>query len=218
MSDADTPPDQDPELDDLPANGKSLLKETTNGLSTPDDESVSKDIDTQPLIADLGLELPDDPAESAEVLIRALLESRREASEHLEMRQRVAADFDNYKKRIERDHRDNLLRASHRVVTSLLPTLDSLDAAIAYGPRSAGEDKILDGMRGTYTQLMDTLAAEGLTPVPATGEPFDPAVHEAVSGPSTEGDGPLVVTKELRRGYLMQGRVVRPSLVVVEHS
>jgi molecular chaperone GrpE len=66
--------------------------------------------------------------------------------------------------------------------------------------------------------LLEALQREGFERIPATGEVFDPKVHEAVSGPGEGGDGDLMVGAELRRGYLMHGRVIRPSLVTVEHA
>jgi molecular chaperone GrpE len=151
-------------------------------------------------------------------MLHSLVESRQEAGEYLTMLQRIAADFENYRKRVERDDVENIARASQRIVERLLPALDSFDAAIAYEAPSEGESKILDGMRGTHSQLLEILATEGLIPIAAMGEPFDPAVHEAVSGPQGDGDGALVVAEELRRGYTMRGRVIRPSLVTVEHA
>ena len=71
--------------------------------------------------------------------------------------------------------------------------------------------------RGTGQIIAETLAREGFEPIPASGEAFDPKVHEAVSGPG-DGDGDLVVDTELRRGYVMRGRVIRPSLVTVKHA
>ena len=76
----------------------------------------------------------------------------------------------------------------------------------------------LDGVRGTHSQLLETLAREGFQPIEAAGHPFDPAVHEAVAGPPEQGEGDLMVASELRRGYVMRGRVIRPSLVMVEHA
>tara|TARA_B100001123_G_C15174753_1_gene972886 strand:+ start:435 stop:1094 length:660 start_codon:yes stop_codon:yes gene_type:complete len=178
----------------------------------------SSDIDIESTVTELGLTLPNDPAESTKVLLKELLQSRSEANEYLAMMQRVAADFENYRKRIERDHTETVQRSSQRVVEHLLPALDSFDAAITYEAQSPAEEKILDGMRGTHAQLMDILKTEGLTPVATVGELFDPAVHEAASGPSGDSDAPLFVSQELRRGYTMGGRVIRPSLVVVEHS
>ncbi len=168
-----------------------------------------------PEAAALGIELPDDPAEAQGLLLRELAEARQEAGEYLETLQRVAADFDNYRKRVERDHAENVMRASQRIIEQLLPTLDNLDAALGYEPQTPAEEKILDGMRGTRVALLETLAREGFEPIPALGEAFDPAVHEAVAG---GGAGDLKVGQELRRGYTLQGRVIRPSLVMVEEA
>jgi len=220
MSDSDSPRiDPVPETAGLPEDGMPGPEETTEGL-LPDTGPPAQDheVDVDRISADLGLEMPDDPAEAAGILARSLLDSRREAGEYLAMMQRVAADFENFRKRVERDHAENITRASQRLVERLLPALDSFDSALAYEPQSPPEDKILDGMRSTHTQLIEILAGEGLTPIPAIGEAFDPAVHEAVAGPQGEGDGPLVVAQELRRGYAMRGRIVRPSLVSVEHG
>jgi molecular chaperone GrpE len=162
--------------------------------------------------AELGLELPDDAAEARTLLLRELAEARAEGSEYLAGLQRVAAEFDNYRKRTERDQTENVLRASRRIIEALLPTLDAFDAALAYEPQSPAEEKLLDGMRSTHAQMMDTLGREGFAPIAATGVRFDPAVHEAVAG---GGDGDLVVSQELRRGYTLQGQVLRPSLVTV---
>ena len=171
-----------------------------------------------PTAHELGIELPDDPAAAQDLLLRELHEARQEAGEQLAMLQRVAADFDNYRRRIERDQTENVERASQRVIEGLLPTLDAFDAATAFEPQSPSEQKIWDGMASTRSQLLETLAREGFDPIPAAGEVFDPKVHEAVSGPGGGGDGDLVVGAELRRGYVMRGRVIRPSLVAVEHA
>jgi molecular chaperone GrpE len=128
----------------------------------------------------------------------------------------LAADFENYRKRTERDQRDNVQRASQRVIESLLPTLDSLDAALAIDGSTEAELKMLDGMRGTQALMLEALKAEGLEAIDAVGLPFDPALHEAVS--VEPGEGEQVVVTELRKGYVMRGRVIRPSLVVVGYA
>jgi len=189
--------------------------EETAGQAVEDGLVEIVDEPTIPDPAALGIELPDDPAAAQDLLLRELAESRQEAGEYLETLQRVAADFDNYRKRVERDHAENVMRASQRIIEKLLPTLDNLDAALAYEPQTPSEEKILEGMSGTQTALLETLAREGFEPIPATGEVFDPALHEAVAG---GGDGDLRVGQELRRGYTLQGRVVRPSLVMVEQA
>ena len=183
-----------------------------------DAAAPSAGLEAEPAAEELGIELPDDPEAAQALLLRELAEARQEAGEYLETLQRIAADFDNFRKRVERDQAENVQRASQRLIEALLPTLDTFDAALAFDAQTDGEEKILDGVRGTHAQLLETLAREGFEPIEAAGRPFDPAVHEAVAGPSDQGDGELVVGTELRRGYVMRGRVIRPSLVMVEHA
>jgi molecular chaperone GrpE len=103
-------------------------------------------------------------------------------------------------------------RAAQRVVQALLPVLDSFDQAFAHRAQTPGEEQVLAGVRGTFHQLLDVLSKEGLQLIPAVGEEFDPEVHEAVAG---GGEGDLMVSQELRRGYTLKGRVLRPAMVVV---
>ena len=147
-----------------------------------------------------------------------MLVARGEAGEYLETMQRVAAEFDNFRKRTERDRHDLVQRATQRLIVGMLPTLDNFDAALAYEPQTPAEDKILDGMKSTRSQLLDLLKAEGLEPIPAGGVSFDPALHEAVAGPTSDGEGELAVAAELRRGYTLGGMVIRAALVTVEHE
>lgn len=163
------------------------------------------------------VELPDDPAEAVPVLISALVNSQAEAAGYLEAMQRVAAEFDNYRKRTARERDEIIDRASQRVIERMLPTLDSFAAALAYQPQTEAEEKLLAGMADTHRLLMESLAMEGFAAIEASGVPFDPAVHEAVTGPNGDGDGDLVVT-EMRRGYTLRGKVIRAALVAVEHA
>jgi molecular chaperone GrpE len=195
-------------------------RQASDELPSPEGEGSSSDLSVEevgPSAHDLGLELPVDPAEAQTLLLRELAEARMETGETLENLQRIAAEFDNYRRRVERDHAENIERASQRVIESLLPVLDSLDAAVGIEPQTEAEEKILAGMRSTKEQLLETLARDGLQPIPAVGWPFDPKVHEAVSG-AQGGEGELVVTSELRRGYTMHDRVIRPTLVTVDHA
>lgn len=162
----------------------------------------------------LGLDLPDDPDEAKQVLLSAVGEARAEAGTYLDDLRRVAADFDNFRKRAVRDQQHIVDRAAERVLSSMLPVLDSFDAALAIEATTETEEQLLRGMRSTHAQLMDVLAKEGLEPIQTIGEPFDPEVHEAVM--TSGGDGPLIVSQELRRGYTLRGRVLRAALVALE--
>lgn len=159
------------------------------------------------------IDLPDDPGEALGVLTEALVEARDTATARLDDLQRVAADFENYRKRSERDRRETVERATQRLIEALLPVLDSFDGAFAHEAQSSGEELLKKGITSTFHQLMEILERDGLAVIPAEpGMPFDPEVHEAVTGGT--GDD-LVVAAEMRRGYTLRGRVLRPAMVAV---
>lgn len=164
---------------------------------------------------DLGLELPDDREEAVNLLLEEVGKARGEADSYLDDLKRVAADFDNYRKRSVREQAATLDRAAERVVRGLLPALDTFDAALATEPRSDSERQLYSGMLSTRQQLLSALEAEGLEVIPTIDEPFDPEIHEPAGAPGGR-DGKLVVTDELRRGYRLHGKVVRPALVTVD--
>ncbi|MDH3463587.1 MAG: nucleotide exchange factor GrpE [Acidimicrobiia bacterium] len=163
---------------------------------------------------DLGIELPEDRDEAVDFLLRALEASQQESTSYLDDLKRVAADFDNYRKRTLREQRTILDRAAERVIQKLLPALDSLDAAVNTKVESEAGQQLLSGMLGTREQLLAALGEEGLRVIPTVGEKFDPEVHEPVGAPS--GEGQLVVSQELRRGYLLNDRLIRAALVTLE--
>ncbi|MDX1448298.1 MAG: nucleotide exchange factor GrpE [Acidimicrobiia bacterium] len=188
---------------------------TTEELAVEEGEETTESPSSPVLSAEaLGIDLPDDPDEAKQVLLRAVHEARTEAGTYLDDLRRVAADFDNFRKRAIRDQQHIVDRASERVLQNMLPVLDSFDAALAIEPNTETEENLLRGMRSTRAQLMDVLAKEGLEPIETVGEPFDPEVHEAVM--TSGGDGPLIVSQELRRGYTLRGRVLRAALVALE--
>lgn len=180
------------------------------------EEDAASAFSPMPSADALGLDLPDDPEAAREVLLAAVAEARSDAGRYLDDLRRVAADFDNFRKRAIRDQHAIVERAAERVLVSMLPVLDSFDAALAIEATSETEHQLLRGMRSTHSQLMDVLAKEGLEAIPSVGEAFDPEVHEAVT--TSGGDGPLVVATELRRGYRLRGRVLRAALVALEES
>jgi molecular chaperone GrpE len=163
---------------------------------------------------DLGIDLPEDPDEAISMLLRLLAESREEGTSYLDDLKRVAADFDNFRKRTMREQSVVLDRAAERVIQQLLPALDSFDAALSIKVESDAGKQLMTGMEKTREQLLGALAEEGLKVVPTVGEKFDPGVHEPVGAPS--GEGQLMVGEELRRGYQLNDRLIRPALVTLE--
>ncbi len=201
------PHDEEPRLEDHTHEGEDL-EAVVFDLDADEDASVT----FIPSADVLGIDLPADPDEARDALLEEVWRSRRMAGEHLESLQRIAAEYENFRRRSERDQAEYAVRGTRRLIEVLLPTLDAFDAAMVYDPQSPGEEKLLSGMKGTYNQLMETLERHGLEVIDADGAPFDPAVHEAVAG---GGDGDLVVDQVLRTGYRLAGKVVRPAMVMV---
>lgn len=161
-------------------------------------------------------ELPEDPDEAIALLVGELLATRAAAAEAIDKWKRSVAEFDNYRKRAQRDQAAMIDRASGRVLGRLLPALDSLDAAMGMDTQTSSDESIRRGLTGTRDLLLSTLAREGLEPIEALGEVFDPNVHEAAQ--MGEGSGTMVVEAEWRRGYTLNGRVIRASLVAVGYE
>ncbi len=132
-----------------------------------------------------------------------------ERDQYLDSLRRLKAEFDNSRKRQERERARILESASEKLVQELLPVLDNLDRALE------SEGYIREGVRATRDQLADVLANEGLLPVASDGQPFDPNVHEAVMGQPSEDHEEGTVLQTFQRGYLLNGRAIRPARVVV---
>jgi molecular chaperone GrpE len=179
-------------------------------------EVVSVEAATPTTAADLGIDLPPDRQTAEELLVSRLAEAREEASTYLEDLKRVAADFENFRRRSLREQAETSQRATERILLELLPVLDTFDAAVAVEPTTGTEEKLLAGMHRTHDQLLTILGNQGVEMVPTVGEVFDPEIHEAGMSP-TAGDGTLVVSEELRRGYTVKGRLARPALVALEY-
>ncbi len=132
-----------------------------------------------------------------------------ERDQYLDSLRRLKAEFDNSRKRQERERSRILESASEKLVQELLPVLDNLDRALE------SEGDIREGVRATRDQLAEVLANEGLLPVASDGQPFDPNVHEAVMGQPSEDYEEGTVLQTFQRGYLLNGRAIRPAKVVV---
>jgi molecular chaperone GrpE len=132
---------------------------------------------------------------------------------------RLRADFENLKKRVEREREEYYRHATGALVARLLPVLDNLERALetARQQREAG-DPLAEGVALVHRQLLEELRREGLRAVEATGAPFDPEVHEAVATDLTPGLPPHTVVEELQRGYFFEERLLRPALVRVSVS
>jgi molecular chaperone GrpE len=151
-----------------------------------------------------------EPGASQEELDRA----RREAEEYREHLQRLAADFDNYRKRVLKEQTRAVELATEPLLRRLLEVLDEFELALMHAEQRPDFDRFLHGVELVYAKLKEILRGEGLEQIDAQGKPFDPQRHEALMQ-SGDGDGEPVVGDVLRQGYTMKGRVIRPAGVKV---
>jgi molecular chaperone GrpE len=141
-----------------------------------------------------------------------LAAAEAERDEHLDRLQRLAADFENYRKRAARDQQALAQRAAERLVKELLPVLDDLERTLQAG-REHEEAKLIEGVELVQRSLAQILEREGVAEIETNGR-FDPHVHEALlSQPSDEEEGTVI--EVLQKGYRLGDRVVRPARVVV---
>ncbi len=155
--------------------------------------------------------------EKIEDLQKVLDQAREQADENLRSWQRTAADFSNYRRRID-DEREGLAQFSNTLlIGKLLSVLDDFDRALETVPADT-QDGWVDGIRLVERKLRGLLEAEGLTEIEALGQPFDPNLHEAVVHEETADHPDNQVIGELQRGYRLRDRVLRPALVRVANN
>ncbi|WP_407845259.1 nucleotide exchange factor GrpE [Desulfovibrio falkowii] len=152
--------------------------------------------------------------EQGDVFSAAEVEARCKA-EVEEMRLRMAAEMDNFQKRLKREHEEQMRYAAENVLGDLLPSLDNLDLALQYGSTSEVCKDMLQGVAMTRKLLLEAVAKHGLTPVGEEGEEFDPAIHEAVGFDARPELAPNSVARLLQRGYKLGERLLRPAKVMV---
>ena len=130
---------------------------------------------------------------------------------------RVAADFENYKKRSKRDAQDAGHRARDEILQELLPVIDNLERALEHAAVTGGEGTggLVEGVQMVLRSFRAGMERFGVKGFDAVGQPFDPNLHEALSQRETAEMAPGLVLEEYRRGYLMGDRLIRPALVVV---
>ena len=147
--------------------------------------------------------------EETSTLVEKLQRARKERDEYLENMRRMKAELRNSRARLKREHARSVELASERLVKELLPILDNLQRALE------ADGDIREGVKATREQLVGILTQEGLNSISSDGQDFDPAVHEALmSKPSDEHEEDTVI-QTLERGYVLNGKPIRPAKVVV---
>lgn len=146
--------------------------------------------------------------------IKTLEEEKKTLFEQLIRRQ---ADFENFRKRIDREQQEARQRAEAELVAALLPVLDAFERALA-APAGTADEEYRKGVELIYKQMFDTLARAGLKPLEVVGQSFDPFLHHAVERVETTDHDDQKILAELQRGYTFKERLLRPALVRVAVS
>jgi molecular chaperone GrpE len=159
--------------------------------------------------------MADEAADGEEIpLAEQLAAEQARAAELRESWQRERADFINYRRRVESERAELIPMANAALLTKILPVLDDFDLALANIPAKAKTTTWVEGVALIQRKLLKLLEGEGVTPIEALGQPFDPRVHEAVVV-DEDAKEPHAVVAELRRGYKLRDKVLRPTLVRV---
>jgi molecular chaperone GrpE len=159
---------------------------------------------------------------ASELLDQQLAQLKSEVNKYKETALRSVADLDNYRKRMAREKEDAIRYANATFLERLIPILDNfelgLQAAKARGNGGSavsGQSAVLDGMTMVFKQLQDFLASSGVETIEATGEVFNPNLHEAIAQEYSDEFDEGVVVRQLRKGYKLKDRLIRPANVVV---
>jgi molecular chaperone GrpE len=162
-------------------------------------------------VNDVEQEQPPTPEELAR-----LLETEKNRSE--EYRTRLGymqADFENLRRRCDRQILDVTAYGTERLVIQLLEVVDELELAVKNAENNSSAETLIEGVKMTLKRLRKVLEQEGVTPIESIGKPFDPSKHNAISAEEREDAEGCMVLEEVRKGYMMKEKVVRPSLVKV---
>ncbi|KIL53420.1 heat shock protein GrpE [Jeotgalibacillus alimentarius] len=128
---------------------------------------------------------------------------------------RLRAEFDNYRRRIQKENETLQKYRAQNVVTGILPALDNFERALNIETTNDESASLLKGMQMVHSSLLEALKAEGVEMIESVGQQFDPNLHQAVMQVSEEGTESNTVIEELQKGYKLKDRVIRPSMVKV---
>ena len=141
-------------------------------------------------------------------------EVQAQVAEYIERIKHLQADFENYKKRVARERAEFERLVEDRAISKFIPIYDNLERAFRSFNRNNDRDSFIEGMEQIFAQFRALLEREGVEPIAALGQQFDPAFHEALFTAESVGESNIIL-EEFERGYVRWGRVLRPSRVKV---
>ncbi|MFQ5710410.1 MAG: nucleotide exchange factor GrpE [Candidatus Geothermarchaeales archaeon] len=144
-----------------------------------------------------------------------LREEREKSSDYLNRLKYLQADFENYRKRMERKIHETAQMSNEKLIVNLLSVIDELELALRSGRETEDKQALLEGVEMTLRKMYATLEYEGLAKIEAVGKPFNPKMHEIVLKVPTKDCEEGVVIEEVRKGFMLRGKVIRPSMVKI---
>ncbi len=128
---------------------------------------------------------------------------------------RLAAEFENYKRLAQREQSESIRFGNESLLKNLLPIIDNLERAIQCAKDAGTGGPLLEGVELTHKQFLETVSKLGVRQICSKGNPFDPAVHQAVTQVESESEAPNTVVEEFQKGYFLHDRILRPAMVSV---
>lgn len=187
-----------------------IFSEESPPATTPEsniEKSISESVQTE-----------DDISESPSIDTQEQ-DTEKQAQEELQIYQdkyiRLAAEFENYKRRAQRDQSDAIRYANESLLKNLLSTVDNLERAIQSGKDAGANGPLMEGVELTHKQFIETVGKLGVRQVSSIGNPFDPTMHQAVARVESDTAEPNTVVEEFQKGYFLHDRILRPAMVTV---
>jgi molecular chaperone GrpE len=148
-------------------------------------------------------------------LEQQLTEEQEKTQEYLTRLKYLQADFENYRRRIEKEVQEKINRSNEKLVSSLIDIMDDFEIAISEGYRTENKKALIDGIKMVQKKLDTLLAKEGLKQLECVGKQFDPNLHEILAQIPTNDHQVGTVLEEARKGFTFKGKVLRPSVVTI---
>lgn len=199
---------------------RSTLKEKVEGMEEREQDLEATEEQEQ-LTEQAGDEAPgkpvaeEEPADEVASLLEELEEAKEKEAEYLDGWQRARAELANARKRFQREQEQAYTNARADLLSRVLPIVDDFERAFVTLPEEAEEEPWMGGIRLIWRKLQTLLQQEGVAPIEAVGQEFDPHLHQAVTHEPSETVAEGHVIDEMQKGYEMDGRVLRPSIVRV---
>ncbi|MCM3358419.1 nucleotide exchange factor GrpE [Psychrobacillus sp. MER TA 171] len=187
-------------------------KEEVKDVST-EEESAEQEMVTEEAIETKEADVSEEATEVEEVDELTLLKQQLE--EEQDRTVRLRADFENYKRRVQKDKEADYKYRAQSLLSDLLPVLDNLERALAVEATSEEAISLTKGVDMVYRSLVAAVEKEGLESVESEGKPFDPNLHHAVMQEKDESQDSGIVLQELQKGYKLKDRILRPAMVKV---